>query len=148
MGMVDWDAVRIPKELVKQIDKFLKSELAKRNGYNSRSQFVIDAVREYLKRYEAELSKPRPRLQHINVYRNRVTILDNELEGRGRIVDVVFMRKNHQEEIIYPYCTYCQTSDCIHADYAFEIPKVREILEKAGIKKRVRGETIEDIASG
>lgn len=139
--MVEWRTVRIQKELLEEVERFLETDLAKREGYNSKAQFITDAIREYLGRYR----KLRPRLEHVNVYRNRVTILDRELEGRGRIVDVVFMRRKNGEEIIYPYCTYCQSSDCIHADFAFEIPKVREILHKAGIRKRVRGREIEEI---
>ena len=139
--MVEWRTVRIPKELLEEVERFLKTELARKQGYNSKAQFITDAIREYLSRYQSL----KPRLEHINVYRNRVTILDRELEGRGRIVDVVFVQRDDHEKIVYPYCTYCQSSDCVHADFAFEIPKVRKILERAGIKKRVRGEIIEDI---
>lgn len=139
--MVEWDSVRIPKGLSEEIEKFLKTEAARRLGYNSKAQLVVDAVREYL----AKIGR-KPRLEHVNTYKNRVTILDRELEGHGRVIDVVFLEeKNGLEKIIYPYCTYCQTNDCLHADYAFEIPDVREILRKHGIKKRMRGKEIEEI---
>jgi len=139
--MVEWDTVRIPKSLSEEVEKFLQTDIAKRMGYNSKAQFVIDAVREYLLKMEK-----RPRLEHINTYSNRVTILDRELEGRGRVIDVIFLeKKNGLEKIVYPYCTYCETTDCLHADYAFEIPEVRRILQQHGIKKRMKGKEIEEV---
>ena len=69
-----------------------------------------------------------------------------ELEGRGRVIDVIFLeKKNGLEKIVYPYCTYCETTDCLHADYAFEIPEVRRILQQHGIKKRMKGKEIEEV---
>jgi len=133
---VKWRTVRIPAELLDEVEKFLKDDLARREGYNSKAQFITDAIREYLHRYKST----RPRLEHMNVYENRVTILDRELERYGRIVDV-FLKKD-TDEIVYPYCSYCRSNDCLHVDFAFEIPKVRETLQKAGIRKRIRGEEV------
>jgi len=138
----EWSVVKIPRELDRQIEEFLKTDTAKEQLLRSKSHVATQAIKEFLAKFKIE---KKPRFEHINVYRNRVTILDRELEGRGRIVDGVFVRKNEHEKVVYPYCTYCGTNDCVHTDYAFEIPQVREILEKAGIRKRMKGLEIQEI---
>ncbi|WP_179371017.1 ribbon-helix-helix domain-containing protein [Nitrosopumilus ureiphilus] len=49
--MADWSAVRMPKEMSDEIEKFLNTAKAKRSGYTSKTQFVVSAVRELLEKY-------------------------------------------------------------------------------------------------
>ncbi len=142
----EWSTIRIPKELEEQLEEFLESEEARMQGYRHKTEIATEAIREFLRRHWTGIKKTR--LRHVNTWRNRVAIEDPDLPddpAKRRIVEVVFMRRNEREEIVYPYCTYCQTSECIHVDFAWEIPEVRAKLTKAGIRKRVRGKVVEEI---
>lgn len=86
-----------------------------------------DLISMLLKR-EYDGLKGRPRFEHVNMYDDHVKILDRELEGRGRLVSVYFKRDKA------PFCDYDLGSECVHVDYAWEIPAVAAILRKAGMR--------------
>ena len=67
-------------------------------------------------------------MKHLNMYDDHVKILDNRLGKLGRIVSVYFKRDGK------PYCDYCQEPDCVHVQYAWEIPEARKVLEGHGLK--------------
>ena len=52
--MTGYATVRLPKELVQQIDVFLQKQ---RLGYISRAEVVKDAVREFLEKRRLELKE-------------------------------------------------------------------------------------------
>ncbi len=85
-----------------------------------------------LKREYDQLHNTKPRFEHVNPKEgyptDHVSILDRELGNGGRIVSVYFKRDRA------PFCDYDQGSECVHVDYAWQIPTVAERLRKEGFK--------------
>ncbi len=115
-----WSAANVRISLLRRIKKALESEEAKEEGLNNVNQFIDSAIRDLLEKLESE------RFKHINMYNDHVKIMDNKLGKLGRIVSVYFKKGGNQ------WCDYCEESDCIHVQYAWEIADVRKILEKRG----------------
>ena len=46
--MVEWETIRLPSDLAQKVDKFLETKFAKEIGFTSRSQVVVNGVREFL----------------------------------------------------------------------------------------------------
>ena len=113
-----WAASNVRTSLLRRIKKALESEEAKEEGLNNVNQFIDSAIRELLEKLEQK------RMNHLNMYEDHVKIMDNKLGKLGRIVSVYFKKGNK------PWCDYCEESDCIHVQYAWEIADVRKILEK------------------
>lgn len=107
--------------MIERIASVLKTENAKNMGYTNIAQFTDIVLREAVKDLERSLS-------HVNCYEDHVKILDKDLEGRGRIVSVYFKEEGP------PYCDYCEEHDCVHVQYAWEIPEAREPLLRRGLK--------------
>ena len=115
-----WTSIRIRNELYNEVEKMLHKDSVKKLGISSISQFVTNAISEYVEELEQK------NMSHVNVYDDHVKIMDRELGKIGRIVSVYFKKGNK------PWCDYCRESDCIHVQYAWEIADVRKILEKYG----------------
>ena len=123
----DYTTVRLPKELMKEIDDIIKRGI---RGYKSRAEFIKEAIRKRFE--ELETSQPMPKLlpplEHFNVNEEGVRILDRTLASKtstGRIIDVYFKPDN-------VWCDYCQSSSCRHIKFALDLPVVQEILDKKG----------------
>lgn len=117
----DWSLVRLRKALVDRIDEFLETPEGKRTGFNNASQYIDHAIRELLKDYFKK------RFEHLNVYDDKVRILDNAIGKQGDIVTVFIKQKG-------VYCDYCNTHFCVHTKYIWEIPEVIKMLKKYGLK--------------
>ncbi|MGI0063090.1 MAG: hypothetical protein ACREBA_11630 [Nitrosotalea sp.] len=118
--MAGWDTLRVPHGLMEELEKFLDSPTAKKTGFTSKTQATTTAMREFLLRYSK-------RFEHLNTYEDKVRILDNNIGKDGDIVTVQFKGK-------VAYCNYCESKDCIHVKYCWEIPEVAEVLKKHGLK--------------
>ncbi len=114
----DWRTVNVKKSLLEQIEKILYSDEVKKEGITNMSQFIDSALKEKIEDIEQK------RMNHLNMYDDHIKIMDNNLGKIGRIVSVYFKKGNK------PWCDYCEESDCIHVQYAWEIADVRKILEK------------------
>ena len=115
-----WRTLNIRSTLLDEIEKILQSDEAKKEGLTNLSQFVDVAIRELLEKLEQES------ISHVNMYYDHVKIMDRKLGKLGRIVSVYFKKENN------PWCDYCEESDCIHVQYAWEIADVRKVLKKYG----------------
>lgn len=115
----DWKTVNLKTGLAQEVERVLQGDTAKSLGITNVSQFVDASVKEKLERLE------RKRFDHINMYEDHVKILDNKLDRVGRIVSVYFRDTR-------AWCDYCDENLCVHIQYAWELPQVREILEKRG----------------
>ena len=62
------------------------------------------------------------------MYDDHVKIMDRELGKLGRIVSVYFKRDGK------PYCDYCGETDCVHVQYAWELPEARNVLKGHGLQ--------------
>ena len=118
--MTEWDTLRVPHELMEELEKFLESQVAKKTGFTSKTQATTTAMREFIQKYSK-------RFEHVNTYEDKVRILDNNIGKRGDIVTVHFKGK-------VAYCDYCESKDCIHVKYCWEIPQVAEVLKKHGLR--------------
>lgn len=115
MGKEDWKTVNVKKSLLDEVERVQRTDEAKKAGITNAAQFVDLALREALEKFE------RRRFEHINMYEDHVKILDNKLERAGRIVSVYFREAK-------AWCEYCDEHMCVHIQYAWEIPDVREAL--------------------
>ena len=118
----NWVTTKVRRTLEHEIEKALRSDEAKKEGLTNKAQFVDYAIRELLTRLEVE------RMNHLNMYDDHVKILDNRLGKLGRIVSVYFKREDK------PWCDYCEETDCVHVQYAWELPEARKVLERHNLK--------------
>ena len=117
----NWGSIRIRRDLIDRIAVVLKMKEAKNRGYTNIAQFTDIVLRDAVRDLERHFS-------HINVYEDHVKILDSKLEGNGRILSVYFKREG------LPYCDYCEETDCVHVQYAWELPEARKVLEGHGLQ--------------
>lgn len=54
MVAIDWASCKIPVLMAQAIDEFVKTDLAKKNGVFSRSDFIIRLVAGWFSRYEKD----------------------------------------------------------------------------------------------
>ena len=108
--MAQWDTLRVPHELMEELEKFLESAVAKKTGFTSKTQATTTAMREFIQKYSR-------RFEHVNTYEDRVEIMDNNIGKRGDIVTVQLKGK-------MAFCDYCKSNDCVHVKYCWEIPQV------------------------
>jgi len=92
--LADWETIRLPKELAKMIDNFVKSKYAKERGYTSKSQVVVNAVRDHLMR-EKEVTFQ----MNSKKYRSKLKF--------KRMGDMIF-------------CQKCRSRVCEHAIHLFK----------------------------
>ena len=115
MGKEDWKTVNVKKAMMDEVERMLQTDAIRKEGITNMSQFVDLALREKIERLE------RKRFDHVNMYDDHVKILDNKLDRMGRIVSVYFRDAR-------AWCDYCEEHMCVHIQYAWEIPDVREVL--------------------
>ena len=117
-----WNTVRIREEMYREIERVLEREDIKKLGISSISQFVTNALISQL------IELRRGSMIYVNIYDDHVKILDSRLEEKGRILAVYFKREG------LPYCDYCRATDCVHVQFAWELPKAKVVLEREGLK--------------
>ena len=117
-----WRPVQLPKDLVDEVERIVKTNRVKKQGVTSISQFIARTVNEELKKLESA------RMSRVNVYEDRARIMDDRIGKMGRIVSVYFKRGKG------PWCDYCSEDDCVHVQYAWELPDARKILKRHGMK--------------
>ena len=115
MGKDDWKTVNVKKAMMDEVERMLRTDAVRKDGITNMAQFVDLALREKIERLE------RMRFEHINMYDDHVKILDNKLGRTGRILSVYFRDTR-------AWCEYCDEHMCVHIQYAWEIPDVREVL--------------------
>ena len=126
MSTDEYTTVRLPKELMEEIDNILKRGVM---GYKSRAEFIKEAIREKLRTIPREILEQLP-LEHFNLSENGVRILDRSLankHSRGRIIDVYFK----PDKVL---CEYCESTRCQHVKFALDLPEVQKILHTKGWK--------------
>ena len=126
----DYTTVRIPKELIEEIDNIIKRGI---RGYKSRAEFIKEAIRKRSEELKTFQPMPElPPLEHFNIDQQGVRVLDRTLASQtssGRIIDVYFKPDN-------VWCEYCQSSGCRHTKFALNLPAVQEILNKKDWKMK------------
>ena len=117
----EWSGVRMRKRLIDKIEKFLKSDDAKQNGFTNIADFVDYAVRHKLDSIELK------RFEHFNFHDNVVRVLDRDIGKRGDFVEV-FKKNNHL------YCSHCQQTDCVHIKFLWIDIDMAKDFKRLGIK--------------
>ena len=116
----NWRTAMIRGELLVRVKAIVESNAAKNQGVTNISQFIDLAIRDKIREFKVAS------LSHISTYEDHVKILDLMLDAHGRIVAVDFNKDGS------PYCDYCKTPDCVHVQFAWEIPKTRDMLHSHG----------------
>ena len=112
----NWKTAMIRHELLNRVKAIVESNGAKNQGITNVNQFIDLAVREKIEKFKIV------NLSHIITYEDHVKILDLMLGDHGRTVAVYFNNDGS------PYCDYCEASDCVHVQFAWDIPAARTIL--------------------
>jgi metal-responsive CopG/Arc/MetJ family transcriptional regulator len=53
----DWISANIPIGLAEKLDKFVKSKEGKRMGFSNRNQVIVNAIRDFLEKWESSRSE-------------------------------------------------------------------------------------------
>lgn len=119
----NWRTVNVKKVLLEQIEKIVNSDEVKKEGITNVSQFIDSALKEKLEEIEQK------RFAHQNTYDDKVRILDNKIGKIGDIV-TIFLK----DELKKGFCDYCESENCVHVKYMWELEDVVKILKKRGFK--------------
>lgn len=118
--MMGSEKIRIDSNLLRSIDMYLQSDLARLKGFRNRREVIEEAIRRFL---ENEGFWSTQRFKHINMYRDHVIIMDKLI---NKIVTVYFKPPDKT------YCDACGTGDCEHVLYALTMKKISKTLMKKG----------------
>ncbi len=115
-----WRPVQLPKDLVDEVEKVIETSEVKKTGVTSISQFISRIIDDHLES---------SRFSHQNTYEDKVRILDNKIGKLGDIV-TIFLK----EELKKGFCDYCESENCVHVKYMWELEDVVKILKKRGFQ--------------
>ncbi|MCH7560735.1 MAG: hypothetical protein IIC67_05110 [Thaumarchaeota archaeon] len=116
--MVDWETVKLPKQMAERLTEFVTTNYAKNSGFTSKSQIVVFAVREFLSNYSKYLAY----LDYVGFENKIVKIMDHET---GSIVSVKLDKE--KGELI---CKKHNSDSCDHIRFLWTLPRFREDLKK------------------
>lgn len=122
--MTDWVSTKIPKKMYSKIEEFLESKEGKELGYNSKSDFIVQAARELLEKHD------KPRFRHFNLQDNIIRLIDDELPSGKDIVEIRLVKDRLR-------CSHCALLDCVHIEASWNLSGIANKLEKNGIHKPV-----------
>lgn len=116
--MANWPTVRLPKEMMDEVERFASSEYAKKNGFTSKSQVIVAAVRDFLKRYSDYMSN----FELVDITDERVKLRDHKM---NQIVNVRISKK-----VGGAFCETEKLARCEHTEFVWLIPRFYNILKK------------------
>ena len=122
-----WRPVQLPKYLVDEVEKIIKTHDVKKQGITSISQFISRLVNNEFEKLD-ELKEQR--LIYMNTYDDHLKILDNKIGKLGLILSVYFKKDNSM------WCDYCNETNCVHVQYAKEIPHMKSNVREPVIEKQ------------
>lgn len=118
-NMTEWSVERLPKELSEKIE-----EIKDKHGFNSKSDFIAQAVRDLIERYE------KPRFSHFNFQDNLIRLIDNHTP-LSPFIEIY--GKNHNL-----MCETCNSQTCIHIRASWQNPSISRELKRTGYKNLIR----------
>lgn len=121
MVKTDWRTVNVKNALLNKIERIIKYDEIKQEGITNVSQFIDSALKDKIQKLERE------RFSHQNTYDDKVRILDNKIGKMGDIV-TIFLRDESKKG----FCDYCESNNCVHVKYMWELESVVKILKKRG----------------
>lgn len=90
------------------------------HGVTSFAGFATWLLNRMLEQEQAE-NPLIPRFEHFNIYDDHAKIRDREL---GLYIEVLPKPKGEL------YCKHCDSTDCVHVQYALTVPEIMERLKK------------------
>ena len=116
----NWISAQVRRPLLYNVREFLKTDAAKLAGLTNSTQFIDVAIKELMEKLQPES------IVVDSIYEDRIVLQDWEAENHPVFLSVYFDKKKK------PYCTYCNETDCLHVQYAWEVPEARRILKQHG----------------
>lgn len=113
-----WETLKIQRDMSDEIDSFLATEEAKKQGFHSKREFVSHALRTILKDFQ---TKP---YIHLNTYEDKVRVQDNI---RKRIAEIYFKK-------IGGFCELCESTKCNHIEWIWNQTDLSKLLKDHGLK--------------
>ena len=114
--------VRIDRDLLVKLEKWLESGNAKDKGFHSKAPFVNAAVRMLLEKYS------KPRFEHMNFQENIVRLIDNK-KPKGTPYVELFLKRHTL------MCSNCETDNCIHVRACWDNKKIRDRLKAKQVRR-------------
>jgi len=115
--MTEWPTVRLPKEMMDEVESFTKTDYAKKSGFTSKSQIMVAAVRDFLKHY-SEFMKM---IEIVDISDDFVVLMDNNLGKRIKV------SIKNQKAI----CEKDKETSCVHVNYVWSLPKFHNVLKNS-----------------
>jgi len=114
-------SISLPKDLVDKVDLIIKAGTL---GYDSRPEFIKEAIRKRLSELGYETGQPTHLFRVWNIAIDRVTIYD---EALSRWVNIYIKEGTLM-------CELDRSEDCIHVKFVAEIPQVVDMFKRMGWK--------------
>ena len=114
--MVEWKTQRLPKDLLDRVEKIMNEV-----GYNSKADFISDAVRNLLDKHEKN------QFEHTNFQDNVIRLIDNH-KPRGTTFVEIYLNGDGLR------CETCQSKACEHIEFVWTEPKIKRQLKVKGLK--------------
>ncbi len=125
----EYTGVSMKNEIAENVENFIKAHPML--GYRTITQFVEDATRRRLEELQAEIKEP-PRFEQVNSDEEGVKILDRKIH---EVVQIYIKPSGIK-------CSFHQTDDCEHIQYALTIKEVADNIRK---KKKQGWKNLPDI---
>lgn len=116
------------KQLGKKIDEMIDiiKNLQIEQKYQAK---ILRLIEKYPKVIDSPLKEKITEFEHtrfnnITTHDDHLRILDNKIGKLGQIVSVYFRKNNDM------WCDYCDETNCVHVQYAKEIPHMKQVMEK------------------
>lgn len=119
-----WSKMSVRRKVKDEIDNFIGSSLAEKNGLTNATQFLDVALREALQKYQ------KTRFEHFNFAENVIRLIDNDRPAGTPYVEIALK----SEKL---YCRVCESVNCIHIEESWSNPEISKQLKRKNVKKSV-----------
>ena len=119
-----WAKMSVRRKMKDEIDIFISSSLAEKNGLTNATQFLDVALREALEKYQ------KTRFEHFNFAENVIRLIDNEKPAGTPYIEIAL-----KSSILF--CRSCESKNCIHIEEAWNNTEISKQLKRKSIKKLV-----------
>lgn len=113
-----WQPIQFPKELVRDLETFANSGVARALGFTSKSQLAAFAIREFLSKYSEYLSI----FQITDFSEDSITLIDHQ---ENKVIHI-----KHDGEFLH--CNIDKVNYCEHIKFVLMCPAVLKVVKKFG----------------
>lgn len=119
-----WAKMSVRRKMKDEIDIFISSSLAEKNGLTNATQFLDVALREALEKYQ------KTRFEHFNFAENVIRLIDNEKPAGALYIEIAL-----KGELLF--CRSCESKNCIHIEESWNNDNISKQLKRKNLKKSV-----------